>query len=70
MGRKKYSKELKARIALGAIKGQEELAELASEDSVHANQIISLKEMKTLGCFINGKHELGFKDTTAVTNYL
>lgn len=39
MGRKKYSKELKAQIALDAIKGQKTIAELASEYSVHANQI-------------------------------
>jgi len=39
MGTKKYSKELKAQIALDAIKGQKTLAELASEYGVHANQI-------------------------------
>jgi transposase-like protein len=39
MGRKKYSKELKARIALDAIKGQKTIAELTSENGVHANQI-------------------------------
>ena len=39
MGRKKYSKELKAQIALDAIKTQKTLAELASEYGVHANQI-------------------------------
>ena len=39
MGRKKYSKELKARIALDAIKGQKTIAELASEYGVNANQI-------------------------------
>ena len=39
MGRKKYSKELKAQIALDAIKGQKTVAELASEYGVHANQI-------------------------------
>ena len=39
MGRKQYSKELKAQIALDAIKGQKTLAELASEYGVHANQI-------------------------------
>jgi transposase len=39
MGRKKYSKELKARIALDAIKGQKTIAELTSEYGVHANQI-------------------------------
>ena len=37
MGRKKYSKELEARIALDAIKGQKTIAELASEYG--ANQI-------------------------------
>ena len=31
MGRKKYSQELKAQIALDAIKGQKTIAELASE---------------------------------------
>ena len=39
MGRKKYSKELKAQIALDAIKGQKTIAELASVYGVHANQI-------------------------------
>ena len=39
MGRKKHSKELKARIALDAIKGQKTMPELASEYEVHANQI-------------------------------
>jgi len=39
MGRKKYSKELKANIALDAIKGQKTMSELASEYGVHANQI-------------------------------
>ena len=35
----KYKGELKARIALDAIKGQKTIAELASEYGVHANQI-------------------------------
>ena len=39
MGRKKYSKELKAQIALDTIKGQKTIAELASEYGVHANRI-------------------------------
>ena len=39
MGRKKYNKELKARIALDEIKGQKTIAVLASEYGVHANQI-------------------------------
>ena len=44
MGRKKYSKELKARIVLDAIKGQKTIVELASEYGVHANQISSWKK--------------------------
>ncbi len=43
MSRKKYSKELKAQIALDAIKGQKTIAELASEYGVHANQISTWK---------------------------
>jgi len=39
MGRKKHSNELKARIALDAIRGQKTMSELASEYRVHANQI-------------------------------
>ncbi|MDL1969204.1 MAG: transposase [Deltaproteobacteria bacterium] len=39
MSRKKHSKELKAKIALDAIKGQKTMSELASEYRVHSNQI-------------------------------
>jgi transposase-like protein len=39
MSRKKHSKELKARIALDAIKGQKTMSELASEYGVYSNQI-------------------------------
>ena len=39
MGRKKYSKELKARIRLDPIKCLKTIAELVSEYRVHANQI-------------------------------
>ena len=44
MGRKKYSKELKARIALDAIKGQKTMPELATEYGVHVNQISRWKK--------------------------
>jgi transposase len=44
MGKKKHSKELKARIALDAIKGQKTMTELASEYGVHANQISRWKK--------------------------
>ena len=39
MVRKEYSRELKARIALDAIKAQKTVVELASEYGIHANQI-------------------------------
>jgi transposase-like protein len=39
MVRKKYSKELKGRIALDAIKGQKMIAELASEYGAYVDQI-------------------------------
>ena len=58
MVRKKYSKELKARIALDAIKGQKTIAELASEYGVHANQISILKKQlldAAPAAFSNGK---------------
>ena len=43
MGRKKHSNELKARIALDALRGQKTMSELASEyGRGHANQIIDL----------------------------
>jgi len=60
MGRKKYSKELRARIALDAIKGQKTIAELASEYGVHANQISIWKKQlldATPAAFSNGKYE-------------
>ncbi len=39
MGRRKFTKELKAKVALEAIKGQRTLNELAKEYGVHPNQI-------------------------------
>ena len=39
MGWKKNSKELKARIALDAIKDQKTIAEIAYEYGVHSSQI-------------------------------
>jgi len=39
MSRKKYSKELKSKIALDAIKGQKTTSELASEYRIYSDQI-------------------------------
>ena len=58
MGRKNYSKELKAQIALDAIKGQKTIAELASEYEVHTNQISIWKKQlldAAPAVFSNGK---------------
>jgi transposase-like protein len=41
--RKSYSKELKARVALDAIKGQKTVGELATEYAIHTNQISQWK---------------------------
>ncbi len=58
MGRKKHSKEFKARIALDAIKGQKTMSELASEYGIHGNQISRWKKQlldASPDIFIRGK---------------
>jgi transposase len=45
MGRRKFTKEFKAKVALEAIKGQRTLNELAKEYDVHPNQIGIWKKM-------------------------
>jgi transposase len=60
MGRNKYSRELKARIALDVIKGQKTIAELASEYGVPANQISIWKKQLLDAApvaFSNGKNK-------------
>ena len=42
--RKKYPKELKARVALEAIKGEKTIAEISSEYEVHSNMVIKWKK--------------------------
>ncbi len=39
MKRKRYSKELKSRVALAAIKGDQTANEIASEYGIHASQV-------------------------------
>jgi transposase len=48
MSRKKYSKELKAQIALDAIKSQKMITKSASEHGVYANQISTWKRQPGL----------------------
>jgi transposase len=42
--RRKYPKELKARVALEAIKGEKTIAEISSEYEVHSNMVTKWKK--------------------------
>lgn len=42
--RRKYPKELKARVALEAIKGEKTIAEISSEYEVHSNMVMKWKK--------------------------
>ena len=44
MARKKFSKALKARVALEAIKGQKTINEIASENDIHPSQVNQWKK--------------------------
>jgi transposase len=44
MGRQKFSKEFKAKVALEALKGAKPITELAQEFGVHPNQITLWKK--------------------------
>jgi transposase len=68
MGRKKHSNELKARIALDAIRGQKTMSELASEYGVHANQISRWRKQLLEAApdiFIRGKDKEAEKNEVA-----
>jgi len=49
MARKNYSKELKARVALDALKGHKTVGEIASEYSIHPNQVCQWKKKALAG---------------------
>ncbi len=42
--RKKYPKELKARVALEAVKGEKSIAQISSEYEVHSNLVTKWKK--------------------------
>jgi transposase len=58
MARQSYSKEFKARVALDALKGQKTVSEIASEYSIHPNQVSQWKKKALEGMsdsFARGK---------------
>lgn len=44
MARKQYTKSIKAKVAMEALKGQKSIAEIASEYGVHSTQISTWKK--------------------------
>ncbi len=58
MSRQSYSKELKARVALDALKGQKTVGEIATEHNIHPNQVGLWKKKALAGMaasFARGK---------------
>lgn len=63
--RKQYSADLKARIAVEAVKGQRTIQEIASHYSIHPNQVTQWKKQLVEGAaeiFSNGKMHAGEAD--------
>jgi len=62
--RKTYSAELKARIALEAIKGQRTVNEIAAHYEVHPNQVTNWKKqvLAELPQFFSGSRRRGAQD--------
>ena len=59
-GRRKYSPDYKAKVALEAVKGQETIAQLAARYEVHPGQIQAWKKALTegaAGVFGNGQDQ-------------
>lgn len=66
---KKYDAELKARVAVEAIKGQKTMAEISSEYKVHSTQIHNWKmqALKGLKTLFNGqadKEKMSHEEST------
>ena len=63
MRRKKYSKDLKAKVALMALKAQKTTGEIAAEFSIHASQVNRWKQQAIDGLpeIFNGKQDKTIK---------
>ncbi len=72
MNRKRFSKELKAKVALEAIRGHKTAAELASTHEVHPTQIGSWKKqvLQALPGIFSGKGEKQAMDHEAEKSQL
>ena len=58
-GRKNYSPQFKAKIALEAIKGEKTISQIASEFGIHPQQVSSWKKE-----FLQNMHKIFQKDKT------
>jgi len=63
-GRKNYSPQFKAKVALEAIKGEKTISQIASEFGIHPQQISSWKKE-----FLQNMHKIFQKDKTVAGNY-
>ena len=68
--RVQYPKELKARVALEAIKGEKTIAELSSEYEVHSNMITKWKKhlQDNMGDIFTRKNEREPSDKELIEN--
>jgi transposase-like protein len=63
--RKQYSADLKAKIAVEAVKGQRTIQEIASHYGIHPNQVTQWKKQLLDGAsevFSNGRNDAGEAD--------
>ena len=70
--RRKFNGSFKAKVALAAVKGDQTMAELASEFGVHANQITKWKRQlldRLPGVFSDG-HRQDLRQQQALTDRL
>ena len=58
-GRKNYSPQFKAKVALEAIKGEKTISQIASEFGIHPQQVSSWKKE-----FLQNMHKIFQKDKT------